>query len=83
MGDRPRIGRIGPHTAHARIIVNWACRRHNVPSKLNLTEQNGNGMAGHGKAIKDQALAQLLPTENSAVKPVSREIGLSVAELKL
>ena len=40
-------------------------------------------MAGHGKAIKDQALAQLLPTENSAVKPVSREIGLSVAELKL
>jgi len=39
-------------------------------------------MGGHGKAIKDRAVAQLLPTENSAVKPVSREIGLSAAELK-
>jgi transposase len=39
-------------------------------------------VARYGQAYKDRIVARLLPPESSAVEPVSREVGISVATLE-
>jgi len=39
-------------------------------------------MARYGQALKDRAVARLLPPESAPVKTVSQEIGVSLATLE-